>query len=106
MISKISVIFLLIAFIGFTNGALKKPSKAPISKKPSKAPISKKPSKAPIGKPSIKPTIAPTKSNKIVTKSDNVPLPYNNFVAIAGTDGMYLFRYFYTTSSRQLIELF
>lgn len=73
MFSKSAFISLLIAFFALADAATTK---------------TKKPSKAPVGKPSLKPTTAPTKSNKIITHSDNIPLPYNNFLAIAGTDGI------------------
>jgi hypothetical protein len=74
MFFKSTFISLLIAFFALADAAATTKTK--------------KPSKAPVGKPSLKPTTAPTKSNKIITHSDNIPLPYNNFLAIAGTDGI------------------
>ena len=97
MFSKLLILLALIAVSGSSDAAAstttKKPSKAPVSRKPSKAPVSKKPTKAPIIQPRI-------------INTENIPLPYNAYITVAGPVGQTEEQYFNCKGTDDLYEMY
>ena len=95
MFSRFLIIFALfvVTIDAATMTTTKKPSKAPVAPKPSKTPVSKKPTKAPIIQPRI-------------INTENIPLPYNAYITVAGPKGQTEEQYFNCKGSDDLYEMY